>query len=80
MEVLHQVGGVRVLEARLAHSGKVDGMWGLSTDEDVAHHIDIVAPAGSDVAPTDIWDPSLLDAINDFDEQAVRQEAAAWTP
>jgi NitT/TauT family transport system substrate-binding protein len=69
-----------VLEARAANTQPVDGVWGLSTEEQVREHLEaIVEQEGyADIAVSDVWTDELLDEINDFDEEAVREEARSW--
>lgn len=73
-------GAVSVLESRLANLGIDDGTseYGRFDDAALQSNVDFLLSAGeiADTVPVeDFWDPSLLDDINDFDFEAVRQEA-----
>lgn len=64
--------------ARLGGQFPVDEQWGRVTPETVQKRIDVAQSAGllsREVAVEDIWDPALLDEINDFDVAAVEQQA-----
>lgn len=64
--------------ARLQNQFPVDGQWGRVATETVQARIDVAAAAGllaREVTVEDIWDPALLDEINDFDAAAVEQQA-----
>jgi NitT/TauT family transport system substrate-binding protein len=68
---------LRTLEARGENTEPVDGVWGLSTEEQVREHLEIVVEF-NDLNPlevSDVWTDELLDEINDFDEDAIREEA-----
>jgi NitT/TauT family transport system substrate-binding protein len=72
--------GLLPLEARAENTVPVDGVWGLSTDEQVTEHVEAVNEVeGYDNTLEDVWTADLLDDINDFDEDAIREEARNWS-
>lgn len=75
--------GVAALEARLANMQPVEGVWGLATDQQIEGAMKLQLLSGQLDEPVDIaevWTPEFLDEINDFDAEAVEQEAKNWTP
>lgn len=65
------------LEARGENTEPVDGTWGMATDDQVREHLEIVVEFNdlNEMSVEDVWTPDLLDEINDFDEDAVRDAA-----
>lgn len=74
--------GVNSLMSRLKSQFPVDDQWGRVADKTVQDRIDIAVKSGElrKQLPADqIWDPSLLDEINDFDVAAVEKAAKDCT-
>lgn len=70
--------GVESLMSRLKNQQPVDDQWGLVEPETVEDRIDIAVQSGElkePLAVDKIWDPSLLQDINDFDKDEVEQSA-----
>ncbi|MFD6099691.1 ABC transporter substrate-binding protein [Nocardiopsis flavescens] len=70
---------VSVLEARLANLGAEDDPYGAIDPAALQANVDFLLDAGElteEVDPDDLYDDSLISDINDFDREAVRQEAA----
>ena len=70
--------GVVVLEARLANSQPIDGLWGNTTTEFIETQIENLRSIGAldgDVSADTLWTQDLIDDINDFDVDAVREMA-----
>lgn len=66
------------LKARLANSQPVDGMWGLSTPEQVEYHVNLLKSIGvikDGVHPSAVWTGDLITDINDFDAGAMKDQA-----
>lgn len=75
--------GVTVLNSRMANMQPVEGRWGYATDEQIqgAMELQILSGELSEPVPIEeIWTDELIDEINDFDEEAVREMARNWTP
>ncbi len=73
---------VAVLKSRNANTQPPEQGWGYSDDETVQRHMQMLLDAEvlqSAVKAQDIWDGGLLEDINDFDDEAVRQQARGWT-
>lgn len=73
---------VAVLEARNVNTQPLDGGWGYSNEEIVGNHMKMLLDAGvlkESVAPEDVWTSDFIEEINDFDADAVRQQAREWT-
>ncbi len=72
---------IEVLEARLANSQAIDGLWGQTTTDFIEAQLrgmqDIGALRG-DIDVDQLWTPDLIDEINDFDAEAVREAARTW--
>jgi NitT/TauT family transport system substrate-binding protein len=69
-----------ILEARAENTEPVDDTWGLSTEEQVREHVEAVNDVeGYDLSVEDVWTDELIEEINDFDEEAVREEARNWS-
>lgn len=72
---------VAVLEARNVNTAPLELGWGYSDDEIVQAHMQMLLDADvlpTRVSPQDIWTSELLEEINDFDADAVRQQAREW--
>jgi NitT/TauT family transport system substrate-binding protein len=69
-----------VLRAREANTQPVDGIWGLSTNEQVWNHLRVVVETEGlrPLTVEDVWTPALLDEINRFDAEIVRRQAREW--
>ncbi len=70
--------GVESVMARLENQFAVDDQWGRVTEETVKERIDVAVAGGGiprPLAVDEIWSPELLDEINDFDTQAIEQQA-----
>ncbi|GLU49926.1 ABC transporter substrate-binding protein [Nocardiopsis ansamitocini] len=70
---------VSVLEARLANLGADDDPYGAVDPQALQATVDFLLEAGEltePVDPADLYDDTLIEDINDFDRDAVRQEAA----
>ena len=65
------------LLARAENTEPIDGTWGLATDEQVQEHLDLVVEFDelNELSLDDVWTADLLEEINDFDEEAIREEA-----
>jgi NitT/TauT family transport system substrate-binding protein len=65
------------LEARAENTEPIDGTWGLATEDQVREHLEIVVEWNNlnELAVEDVWTDELLEEINDFDEEAIREEA-----
>lgn len=63
-----------ILKTRLSYVDAVDGILGLATEESVQGQIDLM-PQVEGVSVEDVWTADLLDEINDFDAEAVQEEA-----
>lgn len=75
--------GVRALTARLENSGPVQDRWGLSTPEQVRAFRDLLVESGTvdeSVDAATLWTDELIVDINDFDADAVREQAREWKP
>ena len=72
---------LRTLEARGENTEPIDGVWGLATDEQVREHLEIVIEWNdlNEMSVEDVWTSDLLDEINDFDEEAIREEARNYS-
>ena len=72
---------LRTLEARGENTEPVDGVWGLATEEQVREHLEIVIEFNelNEMDVDDVWTDDLLDEINDFDEEAIREEAREFS-
>lgn len=69
------------LNRRQTNVEKVDGLWGGATREQVKGYMEFLVAGGvlKNPIPVDaVWDPSLLEAINNFDKDAVRELAKNW--
>lgn len=68
-----------VLLARMRNTQPVDGVWGLSTEQQVRDHTDVIVRTEGyrPISVDEVWSDSLLEEINDFDEDAVRSHARA---
>jgi hypothetical protein len=76
-------GAVTVLEARLANLGIEDGAteYGRFDAAALESNVQFLLSAGeidTAVPVEDFWNDSLIDAINDFDFDEVREEAANY--
>jgi NitT/TauT family transport system substrate-binding protein len=74
--------GVRILERRNANTGPVDGVWGGAETEQIQDLVDFLVSSGvidEEVEIDNVWTDELLEKINDFDEEAIRQEAREWS-
>lgn len=70
--------GVKSVMSRLKSQFPVDDQWGRVADKTVQDRIDIAVKSGElrEQLPADqIWDPSLLEEINDFDVAGVEKAA-----
>lgn len=72
---------LRTLEARGENTEPVDGTWGLATDDQVREHLEVVVEFNdlNEISVEDVWTDELLEEINDFDEDAIREEARNFT-
>lgn len=71
------------LQARLASSGPVDGLYGYSSPEGIEAFIQLQVAAGAvedGLGPDELWTDEFVRATQDFDEEAVRELARTWTP
>lgn len=70
-----------IAEFRMNAMGPIDGQWGNATDEQLQTRIGLVEAADTieegAITIDDIWTDEFLDEINDFDEAAVEEDAAA---
>lgn len=69
---------VAELEARNANTAPIDGVWGYSDGEIVQQHMEVLQQAGviDEVVDVEaVWDGDLLEEVNDFDAEAIRQQA-----
>lgn len=68
---------LQTLEARGENTEPVDGTWGLATEDQVREHLEVVVEFNdlNDLSVEDVWTDELLEEINDFDEEAIREEA-----
>lgn len=69
---------VRILERRNANTGPVDGVWGGATADGLGKVITFLEQAeviDEEIDVAELWTDELLDEINDFDEDAVRDAA-----
>jgi NitT/TauT family transport system substrate-binding protein len=74
--------GVRALQARLANSTPVDGQWGNATTEQVTAFQDLLVSTGvvnGSIEGSGLWSADLINEINNFDHEAVREQARNWT-
>lgn len=72
---------VAVLEARNVNTKPLEQGWGYSDDEIVQNHMQMLLDAGvleTRVDAQDIWTSDLVDAVNDFDADAVSTQAREW--
>jgi NitT/TauT family transport system substrate-binding protein len=69
-----------VMRARQANTQPVNGVWGLSTPDQVRDHVDVIVRAEGyrPMSVEEVWTAELLDRINDFDEEAVKEQARRW--
>jgi NitT/TauT family transport system substrate-binding protein len=70
---------LRDIDLRQSKWGFPDGTWGATTTEQVEQHMELLVEGGQLEEPVDIdevWTDALIADINDFDEEAVRQQAA----
>lgn len=75
--------GVTTLNARMANMQPIDGRWGFATDQQIEGAMDLQILSGelTERLPVEaVWTDELIDEINDFDEEAVREMARNWTP
>lgn len=73
---------LRGLEARLASSEPVDGLWGYATDEQIIEFGEVLVEGGglNEVPdPADLFTDALIDDINDFDPEPIEQQARDYT-
>ncbi|AXV06661.1 putative exported protein [Euzebya pacifica] len=74
--------GLPGLLARLANIQPVDGLEGNTTDEQIRAHLEFLIANGDletddlDGLVAQMWDPSLLEEANDFDRDAIVEQAA----
>ncbi|MEX2290301.1 MAG: ABC transporter substrate-binding protein [Mycobacteriales bacterium] len=71
--------GVESLMSRLKSQFPVDEQWGRVAERTVQERIDIAVESGELAKPLpveEIWDPSLLDDMNDFDVAEIEKAAA----
>ena len=74
---------VTVLNSRMANMQPIDGRWGWSTPAQIEGAMELQILSGQLTELLDIDDvytDELIDEINDFDEEAVREMARNWTP
>lgn len=69
------------LKRRMSNVSKVNGLIGGATREQVKGYMQVLVEGGvlKEPIPVDVvWDPSLLEAINKFDKDAIQQMAERW--
>lgn len=74
-------GAVLVLETHLEKAQAVDGVWGLATQQQIMDQIEALERGGvlaTEVSIDDFWTDELLDEINDFDHDAIIEQARNW--
>jgi NitT/TauT family transport system substrate-binding protein len=79
-EALEQA--VLVLSTHLEKAQPVDGVWGGATMQHIQDQVETLQRGGvlaSDVEVDAFWTDELLDEINDFDADAVREAARNWS-
>jgi len=71
---------VRVLTARNDFTKPAEGLWGNTTVEQVQQQLDLQAELNglTGVEVDDVWSGAIIADANDFDEAAVKAEAAAY--
>lgn len=72
--------GVLIWNSRSVNVKKNDGKWGFNTDEQIAANIKMLELSGTispGLTPERVADFSLLDQVNDFDEEEVKELARA---
>lgn len=70
--------GVDSIMSRLKNQFPVDDQWGRVADKTVEDRISIAVQSGElkeSIPLNEVWDPSLLDDMNDFDKAAVEKSA-----
>ncbi len=69
-----------VLEARQQNTKPIDGVWGLSTDQQVRDHLDVIVGVEGYRRMTvdEVWTNELLSEVNQFDQEAIREQARNW--
>jgi len=69
---------IKILEGRLNNLEPVDGVWGLSTEEQIRTAVEVYAggaSAAEEFTISDFWTDEYLNEINDFDADEVVQQA-----
>ena len=71
---------IRVLTARNDFTKPAEGLWGNTTLEQVQQQLDLQAELNglTGVEVDDVWSGAIIAEANDFDEAAVKAEAAAY--
>jgi NitT/TauT family transport system substrate-binding protein len=72
--------GLAAVNARLSASGPVDGLYGYSTDEQVQTFYSLQVAAGTvkpGITVSQLWTDEFIEAANDFDVDAIKEQAAA---
>jgi NitT/TauT family transport system substrate-binding protein len=69
-----------VLLARQENTRAIEGYWGLSSDQQVKDHLDVIVRVEGyrPMTVDEVWTSELLAEINDFDEDAIREQARNW--
>lgn len=70
------------LEARLRNVTMPEGLFGNSTDQQVEGYMKLLLEGGvlsKPIEVSQVWDPSMLKEINDFDREAIRKQALEWS-
>lgn len=63
-----------ILEKRLSYVEAIDGIYGFATEESVQAQIDLM-PHVEGVAVEDVWTADLVQEINNFDTELIREQA-----
>lgn len=69
------------IQARQRNVRDVEGLIGNSTIRQIDTYQDLLLKGGvikKAIEPARLWDPSLIKEINDFDRQAIVEQAKAW--
>jgi NitT/TauT family transport system substrate-binding protein len=66
-----------IYRARARNTQPIHGPWGLSTDEEVRDHLNVIVRVEGfrPMTVEEIWTSELIEQINQFDAEAIREQA-----
>jgi NitT/TauT family transport system substrate-binding protein len=71
---------ITIYTARSRNTQPINGVWGLATDEQVRDHVNVIVKVEGyrPMSVDEVWTSELLAEINDFDAEAIREQARNW--